>query len=131
MRHIPTVVGIVLGLFFAVLGVLFLAHVLPSPPPAPDGSWPALFMGSMIPSGYMNAVKVCEVIGGILIAIPLTRNLGLLVLGPIILNIIAFHLFIMKGETLMDPILGVIVAATLFLLWVERKAFAGLIWRRS
>lgn len=31
----------------------------------------------------------------------------------------------------MDPILGVIVAATLFLLWVERMAFAGLIWRRS
>jgi putative oxidoreductase len=65
----------------------------------------------------------------VLVAIPLTRNLGLLVLGPILLNIIAFHVFITKGETLADPVLGLLVALALYLLWVERKAFAGLIWR--
>ena len=42
------------------------------------------------------------------------------------MNILAFHIFIMKGATLFDPKLIVIVLLTLYLLWVGRKAFAGL-----
>lgn len=63
--------------------------------------------------------------------IPRTRNLGLLILGPIIINILAFHVFIMKGATLADPSqvvpVGIIVVFALYLLWVERKAFLGLV----
>jgi putative oxidoreductase len=88
-----------------------------------------LFMGAFAPSGYLTFVKVLELVGGLLVAIPMTRNLGLLVLGPIILNILAYHLFIMGGTTLADPMLIVIVVVTLYLLWVERKAFAGLVRR--
>ena len=84
-------------------------------------------MGALGPTGYMNFVKVCEILGGILVAIPRTRNLGLLLLGPIIVNILAFHVFIMKGEKLMDPMLIVIVLLALYLLWAGRKGFAGLL----
>ena len=70
-----------------------------------------------------------ELLGGILVAIPRTRNLGLLVLGPIIVNIIAFHIFITGGAQLLNPMLIVIIVLALFLLWVERKAFAGLVTR--
>lgn len=77
-----------------------LFNLVPMPPPPPEGTPPALFMGAFAPTGYLTFVKVIEVIGGVLVAIPFTRNLGLLVLGPIIVNILAFHAFITKGEGL-------------------------------
>ena len=85
-----------------------------------------MFMGAFVPTGYMTFVKVLELLGGVLVAIPRTRNFGLLVLGPILVNILAFHVFIMKGTTLADPILIIIVLLALYLLFVGRRAFAGL-----
>jgi hypothetical protein len=49
------------------------------------------------------------------------------VLGPIIINIIAFHAFITKDILHFDPVLLVICLLAAFLLWSGRKAFAGLI----
>ncbi len=129
MRHIPTVAGVLLGLLFIMASGTFLLGLVPKMDPPPAGSLPALFMGAFVPSGYMTFVKVFELLGGLLVAIPKTRNLGLLVLGPIIINILAFHLFIMGAASLADPMLIVIVVVTLYLLWVERKAFAGLVRR--
>jgi hypothetical protein len=70
-----------------------------------------------------------ELLGGILVAIPHTRNFGLLILGPIIVNILAFHLFVTGGEGLFNPMIIVIVLLALYLLWVGRKNFAGLLNR--
>ena len=58
-------------------------------------------MIAFAPTGYLTFVKVLEVVGGILVALPRTRNFGLLILGPIIVNILAFHVFVMKGEGLL------------------------------
>lgn len=129
MRYLPTIAGLLLGLGFITFGLMFLLNLMPPQPAPPAGSLMALFFGAFAPSGYLHFVKVFEVLGGVLVAIPLTRNLGLLVLGPILLNIIAFHLFITKGENLANPVLIVLVSLALFLLWVERKAFAGLVTR--
>jgi hypothetical protein len=131
MRHLPTIVGLLLGLLFTATSAMFLLHLMPKMDPPPAGSLPALFMDAFVPSGYLTFVKVCECLGGILVAIPRTRNLGLLVLGPIIVNILAFQVFIMKGAFLFDPMLAFVVIAALFLLWAERKAFIGLVRRSS
>lgn len=129
MKYLPTIAGILLGLMFIVFGALFLLNLMPAQDPPPEGSLPALFMGALYPSGYLHFVKVLEVLGGILVMIPLTRNIGLLVLGPIIINILSFHVFILKGAMLVDPVLIAITVLALFLLWAERKAFAGLVRR--
>lgn len=129
MKHLPTVAGVLLGLLFVMSSVVVLFHLIPPdkmPPPPPEGSPAAMFMGALMPTGYMTFVKVCELVGGILVAIPRTRNLGLLFLGPILVNILAFHIFIMKGAKLIDPMLIVIVLLALYLLWVERKRVLGL-----
>lgn len=99
----------------------------PSPADAPH----KLFMGALFPTGYLAFVKVLEIIGGLLVAIPKTRNVGLLILGPIIVNIIAFHAFLLKGVGLFSPMMIGIAALALFLLWSERRAFSGLLNRRS
>ena len=125
MKYAPTVAGILLGLLFiasALVVLLNLVHM----PPLPEGTPGALFMGAFVPTGYLTFVKIFELLGGVLVAIPRTRNFGLLVLGPIIVNILAFHIFIMKGAGLFDPPLIVIAVLAAYLLWCGRKAFAGL-----
>ena len=86
----------------------------------------ANFFAALASTPYLAFVKALELLGGILVLIPATRRAGLLVLGPIIVNILAFHVFIaptMAG--LRDPMLLGIVALTLFLVWCERRAFAA------
>ena len=127
MKHAPTIVGILLGLLFIMSAVVVLFNLIP-PDKMPKPATPeaAMFMGALGPTGYMTFVKVCELLGGILVAIPRTRNIGLLFLGPIILNILAFHIFISK-EGLLSPMLIGIVVLALYLLVAGRKAFAGLL----
>ena len=125
-KYPPIVAGIVLGLLFVMSGVVVLFNLVKMPPP-PEGSPAALFFGAFGPTGYLTFVKIFELLGGILVAIPRTRNLGLLVLGAIIVNILAFHIFITKGAGLFEPMLLVIVALALYLLWAGRKNFAGLL----
>jgi len=124
MKIASNIVGGLLGFIFVAISLMVLLKLAPVPP-MPEGTPQALFMGAFVPTGYLTFVKVFELIGGCLVAVPRTRNFGLLVLGPIILNILAFHTLIMKGEGLVGlPIIIAIMA--LFLLWSGRKAFAGL-----
>ena len=130
MKYAPTIAGILLGLLFVMSAVVVLFQLVPTPP-IPEGTPMAMFMGAMGPTGYITMVKVFELIGGILVAIPRTGNWGLLVLGPIIINILAFHVFITKGAGRENPMIIGIVALALYLLWVGRRKFAGLLNSRS
>ena len=127
MKYAPAIAGALLGFLFAAFSLMVLLKLVPIPPPPADGSPIAHFMGAFGPTGYLTFVKVFELIGGILVAIPRTRNFGLLVLGPIIVNILAFHILITGGAGLFDPLLVLIVALAAFLLWSEREAFARLL----
>jgi len=122
MRILVLVAGALLGLVFIASGVVVLFNLV-TPPPPPEGTPAAHFMAAFAPTGYLTFVKVLEVIGGLLVAIPLTRRAGLLVLGPILVNILAFHAFLMRGEGLLSPPILLIVALALFLVWTERAAF--------
>ena len=125
MKIAANIAGGLLGFVFIAISLCILLNLVHMPPPA-EGTPAALFMGAFGPTGYMTFVKVLELIGGCLVAVPRTRNFGLLVLGPIIVNILAFHIFIMKGEGLVGlPLLVAVLAA--FLLWTARRAFSGLI----
>lgn len=126
MKIAANIAGGLLGLAFVAFSLMFFFGMMPEPD-FPEGSYIDLFMRSMGPSGYMGFVKACELIGGILVAVPKTRNWGLLVLGPVLVNIIAFHIFIGKGEHLLDPVLIFLCLLAAFLLWVGRKAFGGLL----
>ncbi|HUK82009.1 MAG TPA: hypothetical protein VLZ12_05185 [Verrucomicrobiae bacterium] len=125
-KYLPTIAGVLLGLCFVASSVPVLFHLVPIPQ-MPEGTPIAHYMAAFAPTGLMTFVKVCELAGGILVAIPRTRNLGLLVLGPIIVNIIMFHLCITSAKDLINPMLDAIIVLALYLLWAARKQFAGLI----
>jgi hypothetical protein len=126
MKYLPSIAGGLLGALFLMTSLMFFFNMMPDEPPPPEGSPAAHFMAASGPTGYMKFVKVFEFLGAILVAIPRTRNFGLLVLGPIIINILAFHAFVTQGQGLFDPMLIFICVLALYLLWVGRKQFAGL-----
>ena len=123
-NKLSIIAGALLGLLFIVFGLNFFLHFIPIPSP-PEGSHAASFMGADYMTGFLTFVKVLEILGGVLVAIPKTRNLGLLILGPIIVNILAFNYFIAGGGLLQPPVVLVTLLAA-FLLYVERSAFRKL-----
>ena len=128
MKYLPNIAGVLLGLLFIASGVVVLFGLVQMPPP-PEGTPAAHFMAAFGPTGYFTFVKILEITGGILVAIPKTRNFGLLVLGPIIVNILAFHTFLTGPKTLLNPSLIIICLLAAYLLWVGRRGFAGLLNR--
>lgn len=128
-KHIPTAAGVLLGLAFLSASLTFLLGMVPEQEPPPEGSPMAMFFGAFAPTGYLTFVKILELAGGILVAIPFTRRLGLLILCPIIVNIVAFHVFITNGDGLLNPMLVGIYVLTLYLLFVERAVLFSLVKR--
>ena len=127
MKTATHIVAALFGLIFLAGGLFFFFGKMPEQPsmgPAADH-----FMAAFGPTGYLAFVKVCEILGGALVIIPKTRNLGLLILGPIVINILCFHGFVVKGG--FGGAHAFITVAALFLLWAERRAFAGLVNRKS
>ncbi|HQW27975.1 MAG TPA: hypothetical protein PK529_02250 [Verrucomicrobiales bacterium] len=127
MKIAALIAGILLGLLFLMSAVTVLFKLAPIPE-MPEGTPIATFMAAFGPTGYMTFVKIVELLGGLLVAIPKTRNLGLLCLGPVIVNIFVFHQFV-AGDGILQPMLFGIAVLALFLLWVERDAWKGLVVR--
>src|SRR4051812_5006231 len=115
MKYAPVIVGGLLGLLFVFGALAFFFHWGPQELPKEPAA--LSFMAAFGPTGYFTFIKILELVGGILVAIPRTRNLGLLVLGPIIVNIFAYLVFVMKGEGVTVAI--VISLMAVYLLWVE------------
>jgi putative oxidoreductase len=125
MKHAPLVASILLGLLFVMSAITVLFNLAPMPE-LPKDTPISHFMAAFGPTGYMKFVKVVELLGGLFLVIPKTRNFGLLFLGPIILNVLAFHQFV-AGDGIFQPMLIVICLLAVFLLWAERKSWAGLL----
>jgi len=124
MKIATNIVGGLLGFLFIMVSLMVLLGFAPKPELIP-GTPKAAFFDAFGPTGWLTMVKLLELTGGILVAIPKVRNFGLLILGPIIVNILAFHILVAHGEGLVGLPLVVALMA-LFLLWAGRKAFAGL-----
>lgn len=128
MKYLPPIAGVLLGLCFLAASIPVLLNLdAAKPPPIPEGTPVWHFMQAFGPTGYVTFIKIFEFVGGILVMIPRLRNLGLLLLGPVIVNIIAFHVLMDDPRHLINPLLDVIIVCALFLLWNARRKFAGLL----
>lgn len=125
-EKLTNIAGVLLGLAFFTFGLNFFIGFIPLPAP-PEGSLAIPFYQATSESGFMAFVKSCEIFGAILVAIPRTRNWGLLVLGPIIVNILAFNIFIVRGGAVFQPPVIVVTLLSAYLLWVGRERFLQLL----
>ncbi|CAN5672073.1 hypothetical protein BH10BDE1_BH10BDE1_16510 [soil metagenome] len=123
MKYAVIIIRTLLGLGFTVFGANILFPFLPQPPPI-DGSLTAQFMTVMMPTHYMMVVGVFQLVGGLLVLAGRTAPLGLALLAPVLVNIIAFHVFLQNGEGLIPGL--VFSVFEIFLIYAYRNHFAPL-----
>jgi putative oxidoreductase len=120
MKIAVLVARILLGLIFVFFGLNGLLNFLPSPPiPGVAGQ----YVGALVASHYVLAVAALQVIGGILLLIGRYIPIGLVILAPIIVNILLFHITMAPasiGPGLLATVLWIIVFAGV------RRAFDGI-----
>lgn len=127
MKHLPAIARVLLGLMFFVFGLNGFLNFIPPPKDGiPEGAM-ALSV-AMMKSGYlMQLIKGTEVVVGLLLLANRFVPLALVVLAPVIVNIVAFHLFLAPTGL---PMLVVIVGLHLYLAWTYRHAYRPLLASR-
>jgi putative oxidoreductase len=123
MKIAVIVCRFLLGLGFTVFGLNIIHSFLPQPP-IPEGSNMAIFMNLMVPTHYMLVVGLFQFIGGILVLIGGTAPFGLVLLAPVLVNILCFHIFLMGGEGLVPGL--VFTSIEIFLIYAYRNHFKPL-----
>jgi len=104
-----------------VFGSNIFLNFIPAPPPPPGDA--GAFAGALMHSGYMYVVGAVQVIGGIFLLTGRLTPLGLTLLGPVIVNILLFHIFFERSGL---PVAIVVSILSLFLLWVYRYKFPAI-----
>lgn len=118
----PIVARILLGLPFVVFGLNGFLQFIPMPPPQGAA---ATFMGGLAAAGYFfPLLKATEIAVGLALLSGRFVPLALTVLAPILVNIVAFHAFVVGGGLLMPVALA---ALGLYLAWSYRDAYRSLL----
>jgi putative oxidoreductase len=121
MKIVGIVARVLLGLMFVVFGLNGIHPFMPPPPP-PAGL-AGQFAGALMASHYMQVVSFLMVLGGLLLLVNRYVPLGLTILGPIIVNILLFHL-LMAPKSIQA---GLVATVLWFIVFASVKAaFAGL-----
>ena len=114
---------IVLGTIFFVFGLNGFLHFLPQPA-MPDAA--VAFFGALAATGYMIPLLFgTQVVGGALLLAGLVP-LALVVLAPVIVDIVLFHVFLAPDGL---PLAIVVSLLASFLAWVHRDAYRPLFIR--
>jgi uncharacterized membrane protein YphA (DoxX/SURF4 family) len=112
---------VLLGLVFLVFGLNGFLHFLPNPPVSPAAGQ---FFGALMGTGYMiPLIFAAQVIGGALLVTGFMVPLALIILAPVIVNILLFHIFL-APEGL--PLALVVAAFEVILVWYYRDSFRPL-----
>jgi putative oxidoreductase len=121
MKIATIIVRVFLGLAFTAFGIMILFDLMKAPPLQGAA---AAFKTAVMDTGYMKVVGALQFAGGLLLLIGRYVPLGLTLLGPVIANILCYHIFIDHAGL---PIAVLVSALALFLLWRYRANFAGLV----
>lgn len=119
MKIAFTIARVLLGLLFTVFGLNGFLHFIPMQSPT---GLAGQYMGALFLSHYLVVVFLLQLIGGVLLLANRYVPFGLLLLGPVLVNILLFH-------STMAPA-GLPMALVATVLWLVifsgvRKAFAG------
>lgn len=126
MKIATLIARILLGLVFFVFGMNGFLHFIPAGP-LPSGL-AGQFIGALMQSHYVLVVSALQVAGGALLLVNRYVPLALVLLGPVIVNIFFFHLFMDRR--------GLPLAILVIILWGilafrYRQSFSGIFVQRA
>jgi len=126
MKIVILIARLLLGLVFVVFGLNGFLNFL-SMGPMPTGL-AGQFIGALFQSHYFWVVAGLQVVGGLLLLVNRFVPLALVLLGPVIVNILLYHLFLNPA--------GIVMALLVTILWFivfygYRQYFSGIFVQRA
>ena len=92
MNNVPQLARLLLGLVFVLFGLNGFFNFIPFEAPAGEAG---AFLGALGAAGYMlPLIKIVEIAAGVLLLMNRHVTLATLMLAPIVINILAFHIFL-------------------------------------
>ena len=126
MRIAALIARLLLGLIFLVFGLNGFLNFIPMGP-MPTGL-AGQFIGALVLSHYFWVVAALQIAGGVLLLVNRYVPLGLVLLGPVIVNIFLYHLFLLPTGMAMAVL---VIALWLIVYYAHRSAFAGIFAQRG
>jgi hypothetical protein len=125
MKILVLISRLLLGLVFVFFGSNGFLHFLPATlPPGLAGQ----FLTALLQSHYVLFVSAIQVISGLLFLANRYVPLALVLIGPVIVNILLFHIFLLPQGL----VIAVVVAILWFILFVRyREYFAGIFVQKA
>jgi uncharacterized membrane protein YphA (DoxX/SURF4 family) len=119
-RHFPTIARILMGLVFLVFGLNGFVHFMPEPKQQlPE------FAVALAKTGYMfPLVMGTQLLVGVLLLLNLFVPLALALITPVIVNIVAFHIFLQPSGIVPGLVLAIL---ELYLAWSYRSAYRSML----
>lgn len=126
MKIAALIARILLGLVFFVFGLNGFLNFIPQPP-LPTGL-AGQFVTVLVQSHYVLFVSGIQIVGGVLLLVNRYVPLALVLLGPVIVNILLFHVLLNRT--------GLVVAIIVAILWCilairQRQHLAGIFVQRT
>jgi uncharacterized membrane protein YphA (DoxX/SURF4 family) len=128
LRYVTIVVRSLMGLLFVVTGLNGFLNFIPAPTTRmPDGV--VALIGAFKTSGYMlPLIMGTQLLAGLLLLINRFVPLALALIAPVIVNIVAFHIFLAPSGIGMASF---VLLMELYLAWAYRKSFFPMLTART
>lgn len=126
MKIVTLIARLLLGLIFVVLGLNGFLNFL-SMGPMPTGL-AGQFIGALVLSHYFWVVAALQIAGGALLLVNRYVPLALVLLGPVIVNIILYHVFLNPSGA---PLAALVVILWGIVFYSQRQYFSGIFVQRT
>lgn len=124
MSKVILVSRILLGFIFFFFGMNGILQFMKAPLPAGDAG---TYLGILFTHKVVTFVSLCEIVAGLLLMVGRFVPLALTILGPIIVNILLYHILILTPFSLAAMIPALIVTILeIVLIFQYRLSFRGL-----
>jgi putative oxidoreductase len=125
MKIVSLIARLLMGLTFFVFGLNGFLRFIPAPPPT---GLAGQFAGILFSSHLYVVIFAVQTIGGLLLLVNRFVPLALIILGPVIVNIFFFHLFMAPSGL---PLAIVVVALWVIVAMRNKEHLAGILTYRT
>ena len=121
MKIVTLIARLLLGLVFLVFGLNGFLNFL-NMGPMPTGL-AGQFIGALFLSHYLWVIAALQIAGGALLLVNRFVPLGLVLLGPIVVNIICYHVFL---NAMGWPLALAVTVLWFIIFYSRRQNFSGI-----
>ena len=125
MKIAVLIARVLLGLIFLIFGLNGFLNFIPAQLPS---GLAGQFLTALIQSHYIIFISVVYVAGGVPLLINRYVPLGLVLLGPVIVNILAFHIFLAPSQVGMAVLVALMWGVVTF---YHRQYFTSLFVQKA